>query len=132
QSVLSAPATATLQTMNGSIFSPGFQATYAYDMNDYQGTLYNEEYTYAGPGALAGGYVGSLAETSTGIAPAGVPSGGGNPAYSTIAIDNNNASTMGPAGTAANPAAMAATQTGFEISIPLSQIGYTGGNIMVL
>jgi len=131
QSVLAVPATAGLQTMNGSSFSPGFQATYAYDMNDFSGTLYNEEYTYAGPGALAGGYVGSVTESSTGIG-AGVPSGGGYPAYASIALNNTLVSTMGAPGTATNPAAAAAVTTGFELSIPLSQIGYTGGPIMVL
>jgi hypothetical protein len=132
QSVLSAPAGTSMQNMNGSVFSPGFQATYAYDTNDYSGTLYNEEYVYNGPGSLAGGYVGSLAESTTGIAPAGVPTGGSNPAFATIALNNNNVSTMGAAGTAANQTTMAAATTGFEISIPLSQIGYTGGSILVL
>jgi hypothetical protein len=131
QSTLNAPSTATLYKMNGSVFSPGFQATYAYDMNDYAGTLYNEEYTYAGPGALAGGYVGSVAESSTGIG-AGTPSGGGFPAYATLGINNNHASTMGAAGTAANQSAAAAVNTGFEIAIPLSQIGWAGGSIEVL
>jgi len=132
QAVLNAPATANLQSMNGSVFSPGFLATYAYDMNDYAGTLYNEEYTYAGPAALAGGYVGSVPETAVGIAPAATPGGGGYPPYAVIALDNLNASTMGAAGAPTNPAAMAATTTGFEISIPLTQIGYAGGNIEVL
>src|SRR5208282_2608913 len=72
QSVLALPATGTMQAMNGSVFSPGFQATWAFDMNDYAGTLYNEEYTYGGPGSLNGGYIGSVAETSTGIG-AGLP-----------------------------------------------------------
>jgi len=131
QSVLAAPATATLQNMNGSVFSPGFQVTWAYDMNDYAGTLYNEEYIYAGPGSLSGGYVGSVGESSTGIG-AGTPSGGGFPAYTYLALNNNHASTMGASGAAANPAAMLATTTGLELVIPLSVIGWTGGNINVL
>jgi len=133
QNVLAVPATGTMQTMNGSVFSPNFQATWAWDTNDYQGTFYSEEYTYSGPGSLTGGYVGSVAETSTGIIPTGtLPSGGGNPAFTSLAVNNNNASTMGAAGTAANPAAMLATTTGIELQIPLSVIGYTGGPIMVL
>jgi hypothetical protein len=131
QSTLNAPATATLQTMNGSVFSPGFQATWAFDMNDYQGTLYNEEYTYAGPGALAGGYVGAVGETSTGIG-AGLPGGGGYPAYTYLALNNNHASMMGASGAAANYAAMLSTTTGLELQIPLSVLGWTGGNIEVL
>lgn len=133
QSVLSVPTTATLQTMNGSVFSPGFQATYAYDVNDYAGTLYSEEYTYAGPGVLSGGYVGSVAEYSTGLGGPAVPGGGGFPAYATIAINNNNVSTMSSGGGNAYSASLAAAvRTGFEMSIPLSQIGYTGGPVEVL
>jgi hypothetical protein len=131
QSTLSAPSTASLATMNGSVFSSGFQATYAYDMNDYQGTLYNEEYIYGGPGALAGGYVGSVSQTSTGIG-SGVPSGGGFTAYATIGLNNTHVSTMGASGAAANQAQAAAVTTGLELAIPLSVIGYTGGPILVL
>jgi hypothetical protein len=128
QSTLAAPATATLQNMNGSVFSPGFQATWAFDMNDYQGTLYNEEYVFGGPGTLAGGYVGSVPESSVGIG-AGTPSGGGYPAYTSLAINNNHASVMGSAGAAfGGPYAT----TGLELQIPLSVIGYTGGSILVL
>ena len=133
QNVLAVPATASMQTMNGSIFSPNFQATWAFDTNDYAGTFYSEEYTYNGPGSLTGGYVGSVPESSTGIVPTGtLPSGGGYPAFTSLAVNNNNASTMGATGTAANPAAMLATTTGIELQIPLSVIGYTGGPIMVL
>jgi hypothetical protein len=131
QSTLNAPSTGVLATMNGSQFSPGFQATYAYDMNDYSGTLYNEEYTYGGAGLLTGGYVGSVAETSTGIG-AGIPVGGGYPAYAMIGLNNTHVSTMGAAGAAADQAQAAAVNTGFEMSIPLSLIGYTGGSIQVL
>ncbi len=132
QSILNAPATGTLANMNGSVFSPGFQATYAYDMNDYLGTLYNEEYTYNGPGSLTGGYVGSVAETSTGIG-AGTPSGGGNPAYAMLGLNNTHVSTMGASGTALSGATSGAnTTTGLELAIPLSVIGYTGGSIQVL
>ncbi len=52
----------TLAAMNGSVFSPGFQATFALDMNDYSpsegvtpGTLYTEEYNLV---LNTGGYVG--------------------------------------------------------------------------
>jgi hypothetical protein len=131
QSTLALPTTAGMSTMNGSNFSPGFQATYAFDTNDYQGTLYSEEYVYNGPGSLTGGYVGSVAETSTGMA-AGTPSSGGFPAYAMLGLNNTNVSTMGASGTAANQSAVDAVTTGLELSIPLSQIGYTGGNILVL
>jgi hypothetical protein len=127
QSTLSLPNTGSMQNMNGSVFSPGFQATYAYDVNDYQGTLYNEEYIYGGsPGSLAGGYVGSLAESSTGMA---AGSFGG---HATIGLNNTHVSTMGAPGAAANQSAAASVNTGFEMAIPLSVIGYTGGSIEVL
>lgn len=132
QSTLALPTTGTLGTMNGSSFSPGFQATYAYDMNNYAGTLYNEEYVYAGPGSLTGGYVGAVG-TSGGIGN-GVPSGGGYPAYATIGMNDTHISTMGSGtvGGAANQTQAASVTTGFEMAIPLSQIGYTGGSIEVL
>jgi hypothetical protein len=126
QSILSTSG-GTLATMNGSAFSPGFQATYAYDMNDYGGTLYCEEYTYAGVSLLSGGYLGSLSETSTGIG-AGSPGG-----TALLGINNTHVSTMSPTGGAAtNQAAADAVTTGFEMQIPLSSIGYTGGNVEVL
>jgi hypothetical protein len=130
QSTLSVPSGGSMANVNGSVFSPGFQATYAYDMNDYSGTMYNEEYVYSGAGSLSGGYVGSVV-LSGGIGN-GVPSGGGNPAYAKIGMNNTHVSTMGSSGQAANQIQAAAVATGFEMAIPLSQIGYTGGSIEVM
>ncbi len=121
QNVLGAAATATMQAMNGSVFSPGFNATFALDVNDYAGTLYSEEYNLIGG---TGGYVGALAESSTGIA------AGSDGGVSSIYLNNNNASTMGAPGSAYSGGA--AVTTGYELVIPLSAIGYSGGNIMVL
>jgi hypothetical protein len=124
QNTLAVANTGTMQAMNGSVFSPGFNATFALDVNDYSGTLYSEE--YSGPG-MAGGYVGALAESSTGIA------AGGNGGVTSIYLNNNHASTMGAAGAALSGATSGLnTTTGYELAIPLSAIGYTGGNIMVL
>jgi hypothetical protein len=131
QSVLNVPSTATLQTMNGSVFSPGFGVTYAFDMNNYAGTLYNEEYVYSGPGSLSGGYVGAVGEFAAGLA-AGTPSGGSFAAYATLGLNNNHASTMGAAGAVANQAQAASVTTGLELAIPLSVIGWTGGSVEVL
>jgi len=117
----------SLGSMNGSVFGPGFQATYAFDMNDYQGTLYNEEYNLVGGSQVSGGYVGSLAESSLGIAAGGF--GGSALLY----LNNHHASTMGAAGTALSGATSGVNATtGLEMAIPLSAIGYSGGNIMVL
>jgi len=117
----------SLGTMNGSVFSPGFQATWAFDMNDYAGTLYNENYNLVGGSQVSGGYIGSLAETSTGIAAGGY---GGD---ATLYLNNNHASTMGTSGAALSGATSGAnTTTGLELVVPLAAIGYTGGNVMVL
>lgn len=110
--------------MNGSVFSPGFNATFAFDMNDYAGTLYSEEYTLTSPGNLTGGYVGVLSETSIGIA------AGSDGGVTSLYLNNNNASTMGVSGAAYFGGA--AVTTGLEMVIPLSAIGWSGGSIKVL
>jgi PEP-CTERM motif len=120
----------SLATMNGSVFSSGFNATFAFDENDSSGTLYSEEYNLT---ANTGGYVGSLANSSTGIY-AGID-GTGQSTIGTINlyVNNNHASTMGTANGALSGATSGAnTTTGYELVIPLSSIGYTGGNIEVL
>jgi hypothetical protein len=120
----------SLATMNGSIFSSGFNATFAFDENDSAGTLYSEEYNLI---ANTGGYVGSLANSSTGIY-AGID-GTGQSTIGTISlyVNNNHISTMGTANGALSGATSGAnTSTGYELVIPLSSIGYTGGNVEVL
>jgi len=113
-----------LAAMNGSIFSPGFSATWAFDMNDYSGTLYNEEYNLV---ANTGGYMGALGNITTGIY------AGSSGGVSSLYLNNNHASTMGAGGTALSGATSGAnTTTGLELVVPLSAIGYTGGNILVL
>lgn len=122
QNVLNAATGNSLGAMNGSVFSPGFNATFAFDVNNYQGTLYSEEYDLIGG---TGGYVGALAESSTGIA------AGSSGGVTSIYLNNNNASTM-----TGNPgdayAGGAAVTTGYELVVPLSAIGYAGGSVMVL
>ncbi|MGH7989090.1 MAG: PEP-CTERM sorting domain-containing protein [Limisphaerales bacterium] len=130
QNVLS-PTGGNMTVMNGSIFSPGFNATFAVDMNVYStnegvapGTLYTEEYNLI---AHTGGYVGALAESSLGIA------AGSSGGVSSLYLNNNHVSTMGTAGDALSGATSGtATTTGLELVIPLSDIGYAGGNIEVL
>jgi hypothetical protein len=116
QPVLALPGGDTMSTMNGSVFSPGFQATYALDANDFSGTTYVEEYTLTAPTVLTGAYVGSF----------GVPGGigSGTPGQATIALNNTNAAGVnGNSGTAASAAAADAVLTGMEVSIPLSVLG---------
>ena len=125
QSTLALPATGTMQAMNGSVFSPSFQATWAFDMNNYAGTLYSEEYSLTG--TPSGGYVGALGNSGTGLY-AGSDGGVAN-----LYLNNNHASTMGAAGTALSGATSGANATtGLELVVPLSAIGYSGGNILVL
>lgn len=125
QSVLALPGGDTMSTMNGSVFSPGFQATYALDANDYSGTTYVEEYTLTSPGTLSGGYVGAIGLTG-GI-------GTGTPGVATIGWNDTNAAGVnGNAGTAADPVAADAVTTGMEISIPLSALGNPNVPIYVL
>jgi len=125
QSTLAVPTTGTLQAMNGSVFSPGFQATYALDLNDYTSTLYAEEYSLTG--TPSGGYVGAVGLTG-GI-------GSGIPGPNGIAYGFNNlnaAGVNGVTGTAANQTAAAAVTTGLEISIPLADLGNPTGPVDVL
>ena len=125
QKTLAAPTTGTLKAMNGSVFTNGFQATWALDMNDYQGTLYSEEYTLTG--TASGGYVGSLAQSSSGIF------AGSDGGVASLYLNNTLASTMGTSGQALSGSGSGAnTTTGLEIVIPTSAIGYTGGAVNVL
>jgi hypothetical protein len=124
QSTLAVPTTGTMQAMNGSTFSPGFQATYALDLNDFSGTAYVEEYSLTG--TPSGGFVGSIGLTG-GI---GTGSPGGTIVYGFN--DTNAAGVNGNTGTAANPVAADAVTTGLEISIPLSLLGNPSGGISVL
>jgi len=125
QGTLALPGGNTMSTMNGSVFSPGYLATYALDANDYQGTTYVEEYTLTAPATLTGGYVGSIGLTG-GI-------GSGKPGVATIGWNDTNAAGVnGSGGTAANAAAANAVTTGMEVSIPLSALGNPTGPLFVL
>ena len=124
QSTLAASAGGSLQQMNGSKFSPGFQATYALDVNDYQGTAYVEEYTN-NAGALNGGYVGSFSLGPNG----GIGTGNGG---ATALIGLNNSNTGGVTGSSGDTNSSLAVTTGLELAIPLSSLGNATGPIMVL
>jgi hypothetical protein len=125
QNTLAAPAGSNLSSMNGSVFSPGFGATFGFDVNDYAGTLYSEEDYLTG--TPSGGYVGALGNSGTGIY------AGSSGGVTSLYVNNNHVSTMGAAGAALSGATSGAnTTTGWELVIPLSAIGYSGGNIEVL
>ena len=127
QSTLNLPATGSMSSMNGSSFSPGFNANLAVDMNFYaaNNAYYLEEYTIAGAIAT-GGYVGSVGTSG------GIGSGSPGPNGIIYGLNDTHVSTMGAAGAAANPAAMLSTHTGLEIGIPLSVLGNPTGSVEVL
>ncbi|HTV62448.1 MAG TPA: hypothetical protein VMH30_07765, partial [Verrucomicrobiae bacterium] len=128
QNILEVTNTASLHVMNGSTFTNGFQATWAFDMNDSSGTLYSEEYTLNAATNAPGGYVGALAESSPGIA------AGNDGGVASLYLNNTLASGMGTADDAltVGPNTGANTTNGLEMVVPLSAIGYTGGSINVL
>jgi autotransporter-associated beta strand protein len=128
QNTLNAPQGAgTLQNMNGSIFSPNFNATYALEMNDYgpNSTAYLDSFNLL-PGGT-GSYLGSVG-LSHGV--------GSTQSIGTskvkLAINNTNISTMGVSGTATSATAAQSVSTGIEFGIPLSLLGNPTGNIEVM
>lgn len=122
QSTLST-SVSPLSAMNGSVFSPGFSATMALDINDYEGTVYANTADLVGN---TGGYQGSVALSS------GIGSGTLNNGIS-LALNNTHTSTMGTSGAALSGATSGAnTLTGLELSIPLSLLGNASGNIEVM
>jgi fibronectin-binding autotransporter adhesin len=128
QAVLNASsASGVLNAMNGSVFSPGFNATYAIDANDYSNTLYIDQYdlvnntaNYLGGVPLTGG-VGNN-QNLTGLK---------------VALNDTNAAGVvddGGTGTAADPDAADAVMSGLEIGIPLAALGNpaAGSDILIM
>ena len=111
----------TFSTMNGSIFSPGFSATYGLDLNDYQGTLYID---YADLVGNTTGYLGSVPLTG------GV--GSGTLGGIQFGLNNKNAAGVNGSAGAANASAAAAVNTGLELAIPLSLLGNPSSDVKVL
>lgn len=114
----------TASAMNGSVFSPGFNANLMLDANDYSGTLYVDQYVLSGAGS-ANSYLGAV-PLSGGI---------GSGTLGGIAFGLNNGNTggvNGNSGTTANSSAANAVTTGLELGIPLSQLGNPAGPIEVL
>jgi hypothetical protein len=92
-----------MTAQNGSVFSPGFSATYAIDVNTYTGTIYAALLDLV---ANTGGYTGAA------------PDAGGNIGGVQFAVNNSS-----PAGVGSNTGAGAlGVTTGWEMSIPLSYL----------
>ena len=120
-----------LSNMNGSTFASGFNGTLAFTMNDYSGTLYSDGANLQ-TGGGTGGYLGAV--TLSGGIGSGAPAGG---SYSLpglqLAFNNTHVSTQGTGGAALSGATSgAATTTGLEMEIPLSDLGTIDGNIEVM
>jgi hypothetical protein len=120
-----------LSNMNGSTFASGFNATIAFTLNDYSGTLYTDSANLQ-TGGGTGGYVGAVGLTG-GIG-SGAPAGGSYnlPGFQE-AFNNTQVSTMGASGAALSGSSSGAnTLTGLELMIPLADLGTINGNIEVM
>ena len=111
-----------MANMNGSKFSPGFNATYALDINGGGSptTWFANRWDLtqsAAPGTFIGQFIpanGTQSEFINGASHSGV----------LASFDNSNvAGVSGDAGTTTLGADPTAVQTGFELAIPLSQLG---------
>jgi autotransporter-associated beta strand protein len=125
QNTLSAnTANGTLSKMNGSVFSPGFNATYAIDANVSGTSFFVDQYDLT---TGAGNFFGSLPMTG------GITS---NQNFHGLAFGVNNTNAAGvnkDQGTAADQNAATAVATGIEIGIPLTSLGSpSSGNILVM
>jgi hypothetical protein len=111
--------------LNGSTFSPGFAPNLMLTVNDYQGKVSANTYVLSSSGS-SNTYIGSFQESSSGF-------GVGTLAGIAFGLVNTNAAGVSnQAGTAANQASAAAVGVGLELAIPLSQLGYSSGNIEVM
>jgi autotransporter-associated beta strand protein len=124
-----------LSNMNGSKFSPGFAGTYALDINGGQPNG-NPPLTWfanrwdltqtTAPGSFIGSFnptKGSQSEFINGAVHSGI----------LASFDNSNVDGVnGDTGTTTLGADPAAVQTGFELAIPLTQLGSPTGSIKVL
>jgi len=121
----------SIANINGSVFSPGFNATFAMDLNLSSGGNVNAS-EYLLVGTPSGGSQGAFS-ISSGIG-SGTPNnlGWANPI--TIALnDLNTAGVLGSgSGSAADQVAAAAVTTGYELAIPLALLGNPTGSIKVL
>ena len=133
QNVLSAVAgTGSMSKMNGSTFSPGFDATYALEMNttdgnpNTNGTFFVDQFNL-------------VQNTATFIGSIGLTGGVGKGSVAGVLVGVTNTNTAGvvatsgtaPA-TAADPNAAQAVGTGIELGIPLATLGNPTGPILVM
>lgn len=120
------PSTAgNLNKANGSVFSPGFNATYALELNASGSSFFVDQFNLI-PNTAS--FLGSFALT-------GGVGNSQNVGGLEVGYNNTNAAgiTMGDAtGSAADQTAAQAVGTGIELGIPLSTLGNPTGNILVM
>ena len=105
-----------LSVMNGSLFSPGFSAIYAFNINNTNRTLTVSQYNLTNNTAVDA--LGSLTETGNIVANGTVDNS------VVVGFNNNNSKSQ-----AAN---LGPGSTGLELAIPLSLLGNPSGPIEVL
>jgi len=114
-STASIPAYGAVPRLHGMVLDAGFAADYILWINAWSGTIYADLFTLSTAGGGSKRYIGA-GTVNDGD---GYLSGGTNPNGMLVALDNRNAG-----GVTATSAADAATATrGFEMSIPLADVG---------
>jgi len=121
QSVLNIGGGPTESAMNGSTFSPGFQANFMYDANDYQGTVYSDQVLLPSGGPGVQSYEGAVPLTG------GIGNGTLTDGIGLALVNTNGAGVTGSSVTGAG-----AVGVGMELSIPLSLLGVSSGPLLVL
>lgn len=118
------------QPMNGSVFSPGFNANLFLNVNDYAGSLNYDQHVLTAGGSF---------DTQIGFGSFGLASGIGTATDGTsgitYAFNNQNVAGViadGGIGSPANPSDAAAVNTGLELVIPLALLGNPTSGIKVL
>jgi PEP-CTERM motif len=130
QSVFDSSGNDNAQRMDGLVFDAGFTADYhiiARRGNDMGNDKFDLDFANLGAQS-ASGYLDIMGGNS------GTGSTGTGVNASPIDVGYDNSNTLGVAGGTgpANQAAAAAVTTGLELSIALSDLGYTGGSINVM
>ncbi|MGD0061195.1 MAG: PEP-CTERM sorting domain-containing protein [Verrucomicrobiia bacterium] len=115
----------TEAAMNGSTFSPGFNANYMIDANDYgpNGAMYVDGFSLPNGGVASQAYLGSITMGAAGFFPATTFANG-----LSLALVNTNIAGV----TGSSVAGASAVGVGMELAIPLSLIGNPSGAVMVM
>jgi hypothetical protein len=117
----------TESSMNGSLFSPGFNPNYMIDVNDFSGTAYTDGFSLPNGGTASQAFLGGVPSQASGVY------SNWNLGPFSLALNNTLTSTMGAAGAALSGATSGTNATtGIELTIPLATIGSPSGAVMVM